>query len=101
VEESFVDELEAEGMLAPTVPGGFDRTLATYVASVDAYVAAGGTLREAKLLRHAATREAEQARTSARLAAAKGDAESRRSREAARSAAASDLFAAIVEAELG
>lgn len=100
VDEALVDDLHAEGMLAPSVPGGFDRRLATYVASVDAYLAAGGALKEAKLLRHAAQREVERARASARLARSGNDAAAGQASTAARLAAASDLFTAIVEGEL-
>jgi DNA-binding transcriptional MerR regulator len=93
----FVAELEVQGMIAQSVPGGFDRRLAEFVAAADAYVAAGGTLREARLLGHASAREAEQARVASRLVEPRGDELARKAHEAARVAAAAALFAAALE----
>lgn len=96
-ELEFVAALEAQGMIAPSVPGGFDRRLAGFVAAADAYVAAGGTLREARLLGHAAAREAEQARAASQLSASREDAAARTEHETARLVAAAALFAASIE----
>jgi DNA-binding transcriptional MerR regulator len=94
----FVAELEAQGMISASVPGGFDRRLAAFVAAVDSYVALGGSLREARLLGHAAAREVAQASAASGLADVRKDPLARKEHQAARVAAAAALFAASIDA---
>jgi hypothetical protein len=99
VQVAFVLELASEGMLIPTIPDGYDRRLASYVSAVDAYLAAGGALRDARLLRHAAQREVDHAKASSRLAPTRDDAAATEAREAARTVAAAALFAEMLEVQ--
>lgn len=98
-EQSLVEELVAEGVIVAAVPGGYDKRLATLVAAFDAYIAAGGTLKEAKVLRNAALREAERASAAGRLAAGRSDPEAAAAHAAERRHAAAQLFSAVLEVE--
>lgn len=98
-ELALVEELIEEGILVASVPGGYDKRLATLVAAFDAYVAAGGSLKEAKVLRNSALREAERASAAGRLAAGRSDPEAAAAHAAERRHAAAQLFSAVLEVE--
>lgn len=98
-EPSLVDELIAEGVIVAAVPGGYDKRLATLVSAIDAYIAAGGTLKEAKVLRNAALREAERAGAAGKLAAGRNEPEAAAAHARERKVAAAQLFSAVLEGE--
>lgn len=95
VDQSLVEEMSSERLIAETVPGGYDRQLAPVVTAVAQYVAAGGDLRAARLVRNAAVREIDQARGSAAALASASDAGAMAAMLADRAHAASALFAAF------
>ena len=99
-EREFIDDLEQERLIAASVPGGYDRLLAPFVAAVAQFVAAGGDLREARILRNAATREVEHARTAGAPQRSKGDTDAAEAVAQARAHAAARLFVIAVDTEL-
>lgn len=95
VDVELVVEMIGERFIAETVPGGYDRQLAPVVTAVAQYVAAGGDLRAARLVRNAAVREIDQARGSGAALASSEDPGARSAVLADRAHAASALFAAF------
>jgi DNA-binding transcriptional MerR regulator len=95
VEEQLVAQMDAERLIAETVPGGYDRQLAPVVTAVAQYVAAGGDVRAARVLRNAAVREIDQARGSAAALSSSSDPGAVQAMLADRAHAASALFAAF------
>lgn len=100
VVEDFVNLLTEEKLIAETTPGGYDRRLASLITALDAYVSAGGDVREARVLRNAARREVDQARSAARMSATHQAAGGMDAAVADRAQASADLFAACVDVEL-
>jgi DNA-binding transcriptional MerR regulator len=72
VDPAVVAALDAEGILEPGMPGQYRRESIAVVHAAAGYVAAGGDLRAARVVRNAATREADQARALAAPIRAKG-----------------------------
>ena len=85
---------------SPSVPGGFDRLLAPFVAAVAQFEAAGGDLREARILRNAATREVEHARAAGAPERGRGDTDAAEAVSQARAHAAARLFVIAIDVEL-
>lgn len=100
VGEEFVNLIAAEKLVVETTPGGYDRRLAPLVTALDGYVTAGGDVREARVLRNAARREVDQARSAARTSATHSAPDTAHSVVLNRAQAAADVFAACVEVEL-
>jgi len=73
VDEDLVASLDAEGFIDPGMPGRYRREAIAVVHAVAGYLAAGGDLRAARVLRNAASREADQARAVAAPIRAKGE----------------------------
>jgi DNA-binding transcriptional MerR regulator len=73
VGEELVASLDAEGIIEPGMPGRYRREAIAVVHSAAAYLAAGGDLRAARVLRNAASREADQARAVAAPIRARGE----------------------------
>ncbi len=95
VEPQFVLDLSAEKIIIETVPGGYDRQLASLITAAAEYVATGGDVRSVKLVRTAALRDIDQARGSGPGLAAAKDPEALDALLTDRAHAASALFAAF------
>lgn len=101
VEAEFVAQMEDERLIAATVPGGFDRQLAPLVTACAQYVALGGDLRAARVVRNAAAREVELAKASTAPDRARGEVGTADAQAAERAHSAARLFAAWIDVELG
>jgi DNA-binding transcriptional MerR regulator len=73
VGDDLVASLDAEGIIEAGMPGRYRREAIAVVHSAAGYLAAGGDLRAARVLRNAATREADQAKAVAAPLRAKGE----------------------------
>jgi DNA-binding transcriptional MerR regulator len=73
VGDDLVASLDAEGIIEAGMPGRYRREAIAVVHSAAGYLAAGGDLRAARVLRNAATREADQAKSVAAPLRAKGE----------------------------
>jgi hypothetical protein len=73
VGDDLIASLDAAGIIEPGMPGSYRREAITVVHAVAGYLAAGGDLRAARVLRNAASREAVQARAVAAPIRAKGE----------------------------
>lgn len=100
VDREFVEAMEAEKLIAATVPGGFDRQLAPLVTACAQYVALGGDLRSARMVRNAASREVDVAKSATAADRARGEVGTADANAAERAHSAARLFAAWVDAEL-
>jgi len=99
-ERAFVHDLDQERLISATVPGGYDRLLAPFVAAVAQFVAAGGDLREARVLRNAAAREVGHAVAVGAPQRGRGDSDGAESTVQARAHAAARLFVVSIDTEL-
>ena len=73
VGDDLVASLEAEGFIEAGMPGRYRRDAIAVAHAVGGYLSAGGDLRAARVLRNAASREADQARAVAAPIRAKGE----------------------------
>ncbi len=97
--EAFIDDLIRERLIQEQVPGGFHRNLAPLVTALHCYVDAGGDLHQARLVRHAADRELEQARAAALPWRSRGEAGAADAAQRERLQAAARLFSALVDVD--
>lgn len=100
VEPGFVAQLASEKLISETVPGGFERNLAPLVTACAQYIALGADLRSIRVLRNAATREVDQAKTAWAPERVKGEAGTADARAGELAHAAVRLFGAWVDSEI-
>lgn len=73
VDPALVGELDAEGIIEQGMPGRYRRGAITVVHAAAEYLAAGGDLRAARVVRNAAAREADRAQAVSAPLRAKGE----------------------------
>jgi DNA-binding transcriptional MerR regulator len=100
VDATLVASLDAEGFLEPGMPGKYRHESIAVVHAAAGYLAAGGDLRAARVVRNAATREADQARALAAPIRAKGAAGEAQNAAAELGEASVLLFGAVVRQAL-
>lgn len=96
VGDDLVASLAAEGVIEPGMPGRYRREAIAVVHAAAGYLAAGGDLRAARVLRNAAAREAAQAKAVAAPIRARGEQGEADNAAGELGEAAARLFGAVV-----